>query len=86
MAAGSLRGLQDTRVPMWIAVLGYWVPGLATMLWLGFYTPLEGLGVWIGLLVGLVVVSAGLLMRWLMRDRFGLRPVHAYERNFVPAA
>ena len=74
VAAGSLRGLQDTRVPMWIAVLGYWVPGLATMLWLGFRTPLEGFGIWIGLLVGLVVVSGGLLARWLLRERLDLVP------------
>ncbi|WP_394270444.1 MATE family efflux transporter, partial [Qipengyuania sp.] len=74
VAAGSLRGLQDTRVPMWIAVLGYWVPGLGTMVWLGFATPLAGMGVWIGLLVGLVVVAAGLLARWLLRDRLGLLP------------
>ncbi|MGN3974364.1 MATE family efflux transporter [Tsuneonella sp. SYSU-LHT278] len=74
VAAGSLRGLQDTRAPMWIALTGFWVPGLATMLWLGFYTPLGGLGVWIGLLVALVTVSAGLLGRWLMRERFGLLP------------
>jgi MATE family multidrug resistance protein len=72
VAAGSLRGLQDTRVPMWIALLGYWVPGLATMLWLGFYTPLGGLGIWIGLLVGLVIVSGGLLARWLLRERLSL--------------
>ncbi|MFA9201683.1 MAG: MATE family efflux transporter [Cypionkella sp.] len=74
VAAGSLRGLQDTRVPMWIAVIGYWVPGLATMLWLGFATPLAGFGIWIGLLVGLVVVAAGLLARWLLRARLGLLP------------
>jgi MATE family multidrug resistance protein len=72
VAAGSLRGLQDTRAPMWIALLGYWVPGLATMLWLGFYTPLGGIGIWIGLLIGLVVVSSGLLARWLLRERLDL--------------
>ncbi|GGD85821.1 multidrug resistance protein NorM [Tsuneonella deserti] len=81
VAAGSLRGLQDTRVPMWVAVLGYWVPGLATMLWLGFATPLEGLGIWIGLLVGLVFVSGGLISRWLMRGRLGLVPVHESEKK-----
>jgi MATE family multidrug resistance protein len=59
---------------MWIALLGYWVPGLATMLWLGFATPLEGFGIWIGLLVGLVVVSGGLLARWLLRERLALVP------------
>lgn len=77
VAAGSLRGLQDTRAPMWIALLGFWIPGLATMLWLGFRTPLEGLGIWVGLLVALVFVAAGLLGRWLLRDRFGLLPAVA---------
>jgi MATE family multidrug resistance protein len=80
VAAGSLRGLQDTRAPMWIALLGFWVPGLATMLWLGFRTPLEGLGIWIGLLVALVFVAAGLLGRWLLRDRFGLVPLRPASR------
>jgi multidrug resistance protein, MATE family len=74
VAAGSLRGLQDTRAPMWIALLGFWIPGLSTMLWLGFRTPLQGLGIWIGLLVALVFVAAGLLGRWLLRDRFELLP------------
>jgi MATE family multidrug resistance protein len=74
VAAGALRGLQDTRVPMWIAILGYWVPGLGVALWLGFRTPLEGLGVWIGLAVGLVVVATLLLWRWNARERLGLMP------------
>lgn len=72
VAAGSLRGLQDTRVPMAIALFGYWVPGLGTALWLGFRTPLAGVGVWIGLAVGLVVVASLLYWRWTGRDRLGL--------------
>ena len=32
VAAGALRGLQDTRVPMWIAVFSYWVPGFGLSL------------------------------------------------------
>jgi MATE family multidrug resistance protein len=59
--AGALRGLQDTRVPMLIAMLGYWLPGFGTSLALGFGTPLRGFGIWIGLATGLAVVSALLL-------------------------
>ena len=69
VAAGSLRGLQDTRVPMALALLGYWVPGLGTSVWLGFFTPLAGLGIWIGLAVGLVAVALLLLRRWSRRER-----------------
>ena len=79
VAAGALRGLQDTRMPMLIAVFSYWVPGFGTAIWLGFYTPLEGTGVWIGLAIGLVF-SAGLLTwRWARRETLDLtaEPDHA---------
>ena len=72
VAAGALRGLQDTRVPMWIAAFAYWVPGIGTSLVLGFLTPLEGVGVWIGLATGLTVAAALLIWRWTARDRLGL--------------
>lgn len=72
VAAGALRGLQDTRVPMWIAAFAYWVPGIGTSVVLGFLTPLEGVGVWIGLATGLTVAAALLIWRWTARDRLGL--------------
>jgi len=72
VAAGALRGLQDTRVPMWIAIASYWVPGIGLALGLGFLTPLEGTGVWIGLATGLFFAAAGLMWRWHRRDRLGL--------------
>jgi multidrug resistance protein, MATE family len=74
VAAGVLRGLQDTRVPMVIAILGYWLPGFGTAVLLGFRTSLRGLGVWIGLATGLVVVAALLLRRWHRRERLKLVP------------
>ncbi|MGN6690193.1 MAG: MATE family efflux transporter, partial [Sphingopyxis sp.] len=74
VAAGVLRGVQDTRVPMIIAVCGYWIAGYGTAIYLGFWTPLAGVGVWIGLAVGLIVVSAVLLLRWRLRARLGLLP------------
>jgi MATE family multidrug resistance protein len=74
VAAGALRGLQDTRVPMAIAVFGYWLPGFGTAIGLGFFTPLRGTGVWLGLAAGLFVVAALLLWRWRRRDRLNLLP------------
>lgn len=73
VAAGVLRGIQDTRVPMVIAIVGYWLAGFATSVVLGLYTPLAGLGVWIGLAVGLTVAAVLLLARWHRRGRFAPR-------------
>ncbi|QDH33631.1 MATE family efflux transporter [Porphyrobacter sp. YT40] len=72
VAAGALRGLQDTRVPMWIAIFSYWVPGIGVSVGLGFFTPLEGTGVWVGLATGLFFAAALLIWRWHRRDILGL--------------
>lgn len=72
VSLGSLRGLQDTRVPMWIAVFSYWVPGFGLAIGLGFYTSLQGIGVWIGLATGLLFAAILLTWRWTMREQLGL--------------
>lgn len=70
VVAGVLRGIQDTRVPMLIALIGYWLAGFVTSVALGLFTPLGGVGVWIGLAVGLTVAAALLIWRWQRRDRY----------------
>jgi MATE family multidrug resistance protein len=74
VAAGVLRGLQDTRVPMIIAGLGYWVAGFGTSIILGFVFDWQGVGIWAGLAVGLAVVSVLLGSRWARREALGLLP------------
>jgi MATE family multidrug resistance protein len=69
VAAGMLRGLHDTTVPMIFAAFGYWAIGLALGLLLAFRGGLAGNGIWIGLSVGLAVVAFLLVIRWLRRDR-----------------
>ncbi|WP_341895562.1 MATE family efflux transporter [Ferrovibrio terrae] len=64
VANGALRGLKDTAVPMVITLVGYWLIGFPVAIWFGFYTPLRGIGVWAGLVVGLAVVAALLLWRF----------------------
>ena len=72
VGAGMLRGLHDTRIPMIYAATGYWVIGLATAYGLAFGLGWEGIGIWIGLAVGLAVVSVMMVARWLRRERLGL--------------
>ncbi|MBC7158816.1 MAG: MATE family efflux transporter [Porphyrobacter sp.] len=72
VAAGALRGLQDTRVPMWIALFSYWVVGFVLAAGLGLGTPLAGLGVWLGLAAGLTCTAALMLRRWHRRAPLGL--------------
>jgi len=72
VSAGNLRGLQDTRVPMVIAVISYWAAGFGVAIWLGFNTPLQGSGVWIGLATGLLVASLLLTRRWARRIKLKL--------------
>ncbi len=69
--ANMLRGVQDSRVPMALALFGYWVVGAPTGVALGFLTPLGGFGLWIGLAIGLTVVALLLLLRWRGKERAG---------------
>ncbi|MGH1355532.1 MAG: MATE family efflux transporter [Thalassovita sp.] len=64
LALGLLRGVQDTRVPMVIAAVSYWVIGVPISYGLGFALDWQGPGVWIGLTVGLFIASALLMGRF----------------------
>jgi multidrug resistance protein, MATE family len=72
VGAGMLRGLQDTRMPMLYAALGYWGVGMSLSLLFGFKAGLDGLGIWIGLVVALVVVACAMMQRWIRREPLGL--------------
>jgi len=74
LAAGMLRGLHDTRIPMLYAAMGYWGIGLPLSYYLSQFTDLRGLGVWIGLAAGLAAVSALMVPRWMRREKLGLVP------------
>ncbi|MBD3763570.1 MAG: MATE family efflux transporter [Rhodobacterales bacterium] len=67
MALGLLRGLQDTRVPMILAAVSYWLIGIPASYVLAFPLGLGGVGLWLGLVVGLVLASASLMTRFWLR-------------------
>ena len=50
---GVLRGVQDTRAPMFIAAFSYWVIGAPASYLFGFTFGWGGIGVWGGLVLGL---------------------------------
>jgi multidrug resistance protein, MATE family len=67
MALGLLRGVQDTRVPMVLATVSYWLVGIPCSYVLAFPMGLGGVGLWLGLVLGLVCASASLMWRfWLL--------------------
>jgi MATE family multidrug resistance protein len=74
VGAGMLRGLQDTRVPMIYAGLGYWGFGMSLSLLFAFKLGFGGVGIWIGLASGLVAVAILMIRRWILRERLGLVP------------
>jgi MATE family multidrug resistance protein len=61
---GALRGLQDVKVPMYITFVAYWVIGFPISYYLGEYTELKAVGVWIGLLAGLSAAAIFLYIRF----------------------
>lgn len=74
VGTGMLRGLQDTTWPMLFAAFGYWVVGIGAGCWLAFYGGFAGVGIWLGLALGLGIVAALVLTRWVWRERLGLLP------------
>ncbi|WP_336953467.1 MATE family efflux transporter [Acinetobacter sp. AS167] len=62
-AAGCLRGMQDTKGPMWITMLAYWVIAFPVGIYLARYTVMGAAGVWTGLIIGLTIACVLLLTR-----------------------
>jgi MATE family multidrug resistance protein len=64
VSTGALRGLGETRVPMFANLVGYWVLGLPLGLLLCFVLHWGIYGLWIGLTLALIVIAVTLLLRW----------------------
>ena len=78
VALSVLRGVQDTRVPMWLAIVSYWVVGIPASYAMAFWLDWGPEGLWLGLTVGLGVAAL------LLGLRFWLRSVHI-ARAVAPA-
>ncbi len=69
IAAGSLRGLRDTKVPMLLAAAGYWGIGFVVGAVLAFPGGLGAIGLWWGLAAGLTAVGGLLTLRFASLSR-----------------
>ena len=74
MALGLLRGIQDTAMPMVIAIVSYWVIGMPASYLMAFPLGWGPQGLWLGLVVGLAVAAVALTSRfWRRRLKHPMR-------------
>ena len=64
VAAGALRGMNDTRIPLLFAAISYWLIGFPAAYGLAFRMELGAVGVWIGLSCGTAVYAVLLILRF----------------------
>ena len=64
IAAGALRGLNDTRVPMWFAAVSFWLIGFTCAYGLAFPGGLGAVGIWIGFSIAVATFAALLVCRF----------------------
>jgi len=64
IAAGALRGLNDTRVPMLFAALSFWLIGFTCGYGLAFPGRLGAVGIWIGFSTAIATFAALLICRF----------------------
>jgi len=83
VAAGALRGVGDTRMPMLLNLVGFWLVGLPVSLWLGFGLGWGPQGVWWGLAIGIGMVAVLLTLRVRRRLSRSLRRLMIDEDHEV---
>lgn len=85
VSSGVLRGVADTRYPMAVGLIGFWLLGLPISLTLGFGAGLGPAGLWWGLAAGLAIAAVLLVIRVRSRlRREVLRVVIDEERRAMP--
>lgn len=72
LSAGALRGLQDTRIPMWIAVFCYWGVGVPLGVGLAFGLEWGPQGIWSGLITALTLATVLMGARFIHSSRVRL--------------
>ncbi|MCX7311387.1 MAG: MATE family efflux transporter [Hyphomicrobiales bacterium] len=74
VAAGALRGLNDTRMPLMFAAICFWAIGFVACYALGFTLNYGAVGIWMGLSIGLATYALLLIRRFHALTRRGYLP------------
>jgi multidrug resistance protein, MATE family len=69
IAAGLLRGIKDTRIPMLLALISYWGIGFVLAYVVAFPLGFGGIGIWLGFVFGLFAATVLLLGRFALLVR-----------------
>ncbi|MBL4749775.1 MAG: MATE family efflux transporter [Amylibacter sp.] len=68
IALGLLRGVQDARIPLLLAVISYWLVGIPAGYLFGFTWGYGAVGIWMGLVCGLTLSAVLLNYRFWTRS------------------
>lgn len=68
-SAGALRGLKDTKMPMIITAISYWLVGFPLGYYLAEHQQMQVQGYWVGMIFGLSTAAVLLLRRWMVFSR-----------------
>lgn len=63
-ASNAMRGIKQTRAAMNLTLVAYWLIGIPACWMLGFWSGLEGRGIWVGLTIGLASAAILLTIRF----------------------
>ena len=77
IAAGALRGFNDTRVPMLFAALSFWLIGFPSAYGLAFAAGLGAIGIWIGFSIAVGTFAVLLVWRFHRLSENGRRLLDA---------
>jgi MATE family multidrug resistance protein len=86
VCSGILRGIGDTRVPMFANILCFWGVGIPLSVYLAFHTTAGPAGLWWGLVAGLGAVATFLTLRVRHRMRRSLTRVLIDDHMPFPTA
>lgn len=73
---GTLRGMQDVKVPTIIVFIAYWIVGFPISFILGDESSMAETGIWIGLLCGLLFSAVFLYLRFLYLTNKMINKIH----------